>query len=286
MNKSEYINKLKETSIKLDGLILMESLNESDENIEIGNKFLTKSEQDYNNIKAIEESVKAKIGTSVYNRAVNAGLKALKKKIMSVELETKKASKELDNKDKLLYYIERASDLIYQCLDSTVGAVYTLFTRREIKNETPETLSYVVLSLCPDICNSIASILLTQYFGYQKGYKMLSVLIAPLTEEYCKQVALRIGGSQSGMKYTMVFSGMEAADYVIKLYKFVGPRIFLYRFVAIIMHLSTTLIQHTTTVISGGKIRSFAFLVGAMTHSLYNAYGYELANFIDKVFPK
>ena len=287
MNRNEYIDKLKETQVKLDGLILLESIedNMSAQDNEIGNKFLSKTEQDYNNIRSVEESIKAKIGASLYNRAVNAGLKALKKKIMSIEVETKKASNELDNKDKLFYYMEKGADLIYQCLEATVGAVYLLFTHRELKDETPDHFSAFTLTLCPTICNSVASLLLMQYFGYQKGFKMLAVLIAPLTEEYCKQVALRIGGFQTGMEYTMVFSGIEAADYVLRLYRFIGPRIFLYRFVAIILHLTTTLVQYTTTELSEKKLKSFAFLVGVMIHSLYNANGDKLVDFIDKVFP-
>lgn len=289
MNRLEYINKLKDTQSRLDALILLESIVDNDElsaqDNEIGNKFLSKTEQDYNNIKSVEEQIKAKIGASVYNKAVNIGLKALKKKIMAIEIDAKKASEDLDNKDKLFYYMERGSDIIYQCLEATVGSIYLLFTHRELKDETPETFSSFTLTLCPTICNSIASILLMQYFGFMKGLKLLTVLVAPLTEEYCKQVALRIGGATTGLKYTAVFSGIEAADYVLRLYKYVGPRIFLYRFVAIMLHFTTTLVQHAVTEVTEKKLKSFAFLVGVMIHSLYNANGNKLVNFLDKVFP-
>lgn len=272
MNRKEYILKLKEAKSKIDRILLMESEEATNR---IFTNFLNKSKSDSDEIDKKTKDIIRIIGQDKFNQAVNAGVNEFKKKLGSLTNMSKSVNKGSDSV--LIESIEKGSDIIYDIVGLVIDNIYYLLTGTKLKDETEKTFSarkVTMLSFCPAVFNSVVYQVLDSFlkFSFDKYSKIMTYcccISAPLSEEYCKQAALRIS-TKKGYTYTAAFAGLEALDYILKYYKWMGPKILSKRLVAFMFHMSTAFAQKSIMNVTDGKLRSFAFIIGCLLHAAYN----------------
>jgi hypothetical protein len=142
---------------------------------------------------------------------------------------------------------------------SITRTLVEIFKEIDVKH-IPKSLLLLVLIF---IINSFAAAILTVMFGPIGGMVLTSVVVAPMTEEYAKNLSIKEGHSGT---FFVVFNTAEVALYLGK-----GASLAV-RMLPLMMHLTTTVVQRRIMKDPNGpddKDKK-AFATGVLIHGIYN----------------
>lgn len=141
--------------------------------------------------------------------------------------------------------------------------------------EKEKMRSAVILFLIVLSVNTTIHIVLWVIFNQTIANNVTSVLVAPITEEFAKQVSIK-GGFTA--EFAAIFNAYEITSYTIKYSPFFGvEKMIIVRLKVALMHLTTTLIQWLTNnakivgIENKEKASVIGNIVGVLIHGCWNS---------------
>lgn len=237
------------------------------ENTRMLENFLPKMTSDVKKMKEKEKEFRQSIGNQKYDRLLKGAITIGKNALSNLKA---KINDGIDE-EVSLSSVEKIIKMIYDIMTEIGNFVYEGLTTRSLKNEKEETFNSVSMTITLLIVNTA---IFTTFSSMLKGNVMLSfgltaVFVAPLTEEWAKNIALSIS-PKLAYKYVGIFGGIEAAIYVHNLVK-VGYDFSVVAFARLLAwcgHFAMLMVQHS--ILEKTSSKYFAYLAGVIMHATMN----------------